>query len=230
MSMLGWLNFNRPDVVWLEGPLQDGSYNWDESLPNQQEIVSLISSYDPNWENPDLPVEPDTIQTKKTFYPQFIKIDKTDSSEYLFSWTQHRTNLNVQSGDDLNGFRFKDSSPILMPFSGKVKSITVRCRGVATSERSATNPCKLNLELSDQLIDGKVTSISDIAVDIDTSVNKIGFWRNSSLESDINISNSLDIPVTKGQMLALKFISKTGESNIASVYNIAVSLEIEEDV
>jgi hypothetical protein len=51
--MFEWLKYNRSDIKWLKGPDSEGNYEWDNSLPNQQEILDLIDSYDVNWTNPN---------------------------------------------------------------------------------------------------------------------------------------------------------------------------------
>ena len=45
VSMFKWINYIRPDVSWIKGPLEDNSYQWDTELPNQQEIIDRIASY-----------------------------------------------------------------------------------------------------------------------------------------------------------------------------------------
>jgi len=47
MRILQWIHITRPDVTQICEEL-DGSYTWDELLPNQEEIQNLVDSYDPD--------------------------------------------------------------------------------------------------------------------------------------------------------------------------------------
>lgn len=53
--ILDYIRDTRQDVEWISGPDENGQYSWDLNLPNQSEIVSLISSFNPLTPAPDLP-------------------------------------------------------------------------------------------------------------------------------------------------------------------------------
>ena len=63
-SVFDWVNFNRADVMWMRGPDSQGLYHWDGSLPNQQQIVDLVASFDPQWQRVVVPqiVQPRQIR------------------------------------------------------------------------------------------------------------------------------------------------------------------------
>lgn len=46
MTILEWVQAQRPDFIYITKEV-DGSYSWDESLPNQSQIEALVDSYDP---------------------------------------------------------------------------------------------------------------------------------------------------------------------------------------
>lgn len=47
MTILEWIQQERSDVTQITEEI-DGTWTWDEELPNQNEIVDLVASYDPN--------------------------------------------------------------------------------------------------------------------------------------------------------------------------------------
>lgn len=49
-NLLKWVQQSRPDVLWIRSANDGSTHNWDNSLPNQQEISNLVASFDPNWE------------------------------------------------------------------------------------------------------------------------------------------------------------------------------------
>lgn len=46
MKMLEWIQSQRPDVIYITKEV-DGSYSWDNSLPNQSQIRDIVDNYDP---------------------------------------------------------------------------------------------------------------------------------------------------------------------------------------
>lgn len=47
MNILQWMQIQRPDVIYITKEI-DGTYSWDENLPNQEEIQELVNNYDPD--------------------------------------------------------------------------------------------------------------------------------------------------------------------------------------
>ncbi len=45
-NLLTWIQVVRQDVKSLKGPLEDGSYAWDTTLPNQSEIEDRVDAFD----------------------------------------------------------------------------------------------------------------------------------------------------------------------------------------
>lgn len=48
MNILDYIRQTRTDVTWIKGPNLSNQYTWDTSLPNQQEIIDLINSFQPS--------------------------------------------------------------------------------------------------------------------------------------------------------------------------------------
>lgn len=47
MTILQWIQQTRPDVAQITQEV-DGSYTWDDTLPNQAEIEDLVNTYNPD--------------------------------------------------------------------------------------------------------------------------------------------------------------------------------------
>lgn len=47
MTILEWIQQVRPDVLQITKEI-DGTFTWDEELPNQEQIQELANSYDPD--------------------------------------------------------------------------------------------------------------------------------------------------------------------------------------
>lgn len=161
---------------------------------------------------------------------QFQFVGQMNFDQYLYSW-QHDGNANDRSGDPSNGWQFANSSPILCPFNGTVKQATFRNRGVAQSTGTPAANMTLLYELwRVGVTGGEGTKLGDVSVTFATAGKTIGNWWNSAVNTDLNETNdSLDIAVSRGDLLGLKFIRVTGASNVVSVHNALVNLYLEED-
>jgi hypothetical protein len=45
VMIFSWIRYNRPDVEWFKGPDSSGNYSWDNTLPNTQQIITLINDF-----------------------------------------------------------------------------------------------------------------------------------------------------------------------------------------
>lgn len=45
VKLLEFIQRTRPDVISLTGPNESGYYEWDDTLENQEEIVSLVNTF-----------------------------------------------------------------------------------------------------------------------------------------------------------------------------------------
>lgn len=163
------------------------------------------------------------------FFPQFQKIGNMNSDQYLMSYTDQVGGILSSArggGNSSNGYRYGDSAPIACPFNGKVVSATFVIQGVAVSTGSAASQVTVNCELRNVGFTNEGNKISDLDIQIPSASYTIGNYWNASIDTNFSGSVDLDISVTKGQLLALKFDSITGNSNAVAVDNITVVLEI----
>jgi len=170
-----------------------------------------------------------TIAVKQIFNPQYQFVGQMNFNQYLYSW-QHDGNGNRRSGDPSNGWQFANSSPIVAPFDGVVKRATFRNRGVAQSTGTPAANMTLLYELWNVgVTGGEGTKLGDVSVTFTTAGKTIGNFWNSSVNTNLNETNdNLNINVSRGDLLGLKFIRATGASNVVSVNNALVNLYIEE--
>lgn len=69
-----WVSSTRPDVTWMKGN------NWDESLPNQQEIIDLVNSFEESWEPIIVPEIVTPRQLKTSLVLNGISLSQVDSA------------------------------------------------------------------------------------------------------------------------------------------------------
>jgi hypothetical protein len=162
------------------------------------------------------------------FYPQFIFTGQMNFDQYLYAW-QHDGSGSRRSGEPSNGWQFSDSSPIVVPFNGVVKSATFRNRGVAQSTDTPAANMTLRYELWNVgVTGGEGTKIADVEVTFTTAGKTIGNFWNSAVNTNLNeFNNSLNISVSRGDLLGLKFIRIVSSSGVTSTHNATVILEIE---
>lgn len=209
----------------------------EANILNIQENSSLIQSSTNtlNFRN-NLKVTDDgsstvTIDVKNKVFLQYTFVGQMNFDQYLYSW-QHDGSGSRRSGDPSNGWQFQNSSPMVMPFDGIVKKATFRNRGVAQSTGTPAANMTLLYELWRVAVTGgEGTKLGDVSVTFTTAGKTIGNFWNSAVNTDLNeINDSLNISVARGDLLGLKFIRQTGASNVVSVNNALVVLEIEEDL
>lgn len=167
-------------------------------------------------------------KVKPKFYAQFQIIDDLNFDEYIYSFFDNTGGPQERSGDRSNGYEFRGSSPIICPFDGTVKKGVFAIKGVAVSTGNVAATVTVNLELWKVGFQGEGTKLGDINIDIDSSQNTIGNFWNSSIDTDFTGSNSYNIDVTEGDLLAVKFIRVQNNSNAVEIKNLTVALEIEE--
>lgn len=165
---------------------------------------------------------------KKRIYLQFMSVENLNFAEYLFAF-QHDGGGGRRSGNNSNGWQFQNSSPIVVPFSGKITSAVFRNRGLAQSTGSPAATMTLRYELFNVGVTGGAgTKLGDINITFSTVGLTIGNWWNSAVNTNFNASNAQDIDVTQGMLLGLRFNPQSGSSEVRSFHNAAVVLELEE--
>ena len=167
---------------------------------------------------------------KRRFFIQYSLSAQLNFDEYLYPWNFDSNNGAKRSGNNSNGWQFFDSSPIVAPFNCKIVSGTFRNRGVAQSTGSPAASMTLRYDLYNVgVTGGQGTLISQINVTFTTAGKTIGNFWNSAVNTNLNESRTFDISgINQGDLLGLKFIRQTGNSNVVSIHNALVSLELEE--
>lgn len=160
-------------------------------------------------------------------YMQFVKLDPLDFDQYLVSYRDDGDD--PRSGNASNGFQFEGASPILSIHDGTINKMNVAIKGVAQSTGSAASTVTVRFELWDVGFNGEGTKLADIDVPIDSSQFTIGNWWDSSIDTDYKGSVSLNIDVNENALLALKFNSRTGNSNAVEIREVVATLTLEED-
>lgn len=175
---------------------------------------------------------PDNVQTAieslrgaRFQYSQFQFIGQMNFDQYLISGP-HRGDNNRRSGDASNGYQFGNSAPSNVAFLGKVENATASIRGIAQSTGSPAANLELLFELWRVGFNGQGTKLGDITFNIDTSLYTIGNWWNSSIVTAFAEEQPQDVDVTDGDLLGLKFIRRTGNTNVVSIENTTITLEI----
>jgi hypothetical protein len=165
---------------------------------------------------------------QRTFPVQFQFVGQMNFNQYLYSW-QHDGSGSRRSSEPSNGWQFSNSSPILCPFNGTIRKVMFRNRGIAQSTGTPAANMTLRYELWNVgVAGGQGTKLGDVNITFATASLTIGNFGNSAVNTNFTGTiENLGIQVTAGQLLALKFITQTGNSNVVSVHNALISLEIE---
>lgn len=159
-------------------------------------------------------------------YVQFQFLGNMNFDSYLYSQVNRSSQDNRRSGDPSNGYQFSNSAPQSIAFSGNVKNATASIRGIAQSTGSPAANLELLFELWKVGFSGEGTKLGDIIFNIDTSKYTIGNFWNSSIQTEFAEEQAQDVDVTAGDLLGLKFIRRTGNSNVVAILNPTVVLEI----
>jgi hypothetical protein len=170
-----------------------------------------------------------TPLTKRTFYAQFQRLDDLNFTDYLYSYTDIVDGSQPESGNASNGYQFQQSAPILCPFDGTVVKAIWALKGAAVSGGTVGSTVTLNTDLYSVGFNGEGTKLGDVDVDIDSSQFTIGTFFNSFVDTNFKGSSSLNIPVSEGDLLALKFIDTSGPDDVEEMRELTVCLIIKEN-
>lgn len=162
-----------------------------------------------------------------TWFPQYQYIGTVNFDRYLFAFKDD--NGSDPSGDPSNGYEFGNSAPIVCPFDGKITALTAAIKGVAVSTGNVGSTVTVNFELYNVGFQGEGTKIDDIDITFPTAGETIGIWWNASIDSDLVLTDdSLDIDVSRGDRLGLKFIRVQNNTNAVAIYNPTIVLKVVE--
>lgn len=218
LSKFEWISYSANQLVRDEVTSGNLIVNDGTTDLSPSDGINLLDRFQPDFNE---------IPPAK-FYAQFQIIDDLNFDEYIYSFFDNTGGPQERSGDRSNGYEFRGSSPIICPFDGTVKKGVFAIKGVAVSTGNTAATVTVNLELWKVGFQGEGTKLGDINIDIDSSQNTIGNFWNSSIDTDFTGSNSYNIDVTEGDLLAVKFIRVQNNSNAVEIKNLTVALEIEE--
>lgn len=169
----------------------------------------------------------------KTFNAQFQIIGDLNYDEYIYSYSDIGSsgllgNKN-RSGDSSNGYRYSSSAPIICPFTGTLDKAVFALKGVAVSTGSAAATVTVNLELWSVGFNNEGTKLGDLDFDIDSGTYTVGNWWDSSVNTNFKGSETYNIAVSEGDLLAVKFKRVQNNSNAVGIDNLTISIQITED-
>ena len=185
---------------------------------------NTVAQLDNNPTNVQAAIE--NIKGYRFQYVQFQFIGQMNYDQYLYSQV-HSGSLTRRSGDASNGYRYSNSAPQTVSFSGNVKNATASIRGIAQSTGSPATNMELLFELWKVGFTGEGTKLGDIIFNITTASYTIGNWWDSSITTSFAEEQSQDVDVSAGDLLGLKFIRRTGADKVVAVDNSTIVLGIE---
>lgn len=162
----------------------------------------------------------------------FQIIGQMNSSQYLVSGIHSVSGLlssSRRSGNSSNGYRYENSAPNMSTHSGKIISATASIRGIACSEGTPAQNLQLFFELWKVGFTSEGVKLGNIVFNINSSNYTIGSWWNSSVNTNFAENQSQNVSVQAGDLLALKFISQSGNNKVVSIENTTVNIEIQKD-
>ena len=171
----------------------------------------------------------DALGESKATTIDFQFIGLMNYNQYLVSGRHINVMYYLRSGNPSNGARYQDAAPNTSPYDGAIYEIAMAVRGVAQSNGSPSSVVNVNFELwSVGMTGSEGTKLGDIVVPISSSTYTIGNYWDSSVVTNFEGGNNVtpNVTVSKGQLLGLKFISKTGSNQAVSVENVTISLGI----
>jgi len=204
--------------------IQDNGTDVEDAVNN----INVIGVSPTNPTNGSVEIDL-TPLTKKTFYAQFQRLNSLNFEDYLYSNTDIVDGSQPESGSASNGYQFQASAPILCPFNGTVVKAIWALKGAAVSGGTVGSVVTLNTDLYSVGFNGEGTKLGDVDVDIDSSQFTIGTFFNSFVDTDFKGSSNLNISVSEGDLLALKFIDTSGPNDVEEMRELTVCLIIEED-
>lgn len=171
---------------------------------------------------------------KCKFFAQFQQIGILNFSTYLYPWSDTSSGFSSvdtpvrRSGDNSTGYAFSESAPIICPFDGSIKKIIINAKGLAVSNGTPASIVNFNLEIWNVGFSGEGTKLGDVVFPIPTTINPVGPFYDSSIDTNYKGSLNLNLSIQAGTLLALKFISMDGSSNVVQMKNVTASLKIVE--
>ena len=159
-------------------------------------------------------------------YVPFQFLGNMEFNRYLVSGYQITTSGVRYSGNS-NGYRNRGCAPVQIGITGRVKAAALTVQGLAVSTGSPAPVVELKFELWKVGWRNEGTRLGDVIFNIDSSQFTIGTWWNSSVRTEFQGKQVQDIPVTAGDLLALKFIRQQANDKIVASLETTVTLEVQ---
>lgn len=156
------------------------------------------------------------VNFKMDYYTQYL-VGGVDSVDRRYA---------VKSGNT-NGISNGASAPIFCPVNGILNRVHLKLKGAACSTGTPiTNPI-MRFELWSVGYTTEGTLLGTINIPLSGT---IGTYGNTSINTNFDGYIDLNIPVSRGNLLGLKFISLTGNGFIVSAQDVTVGLEVQGDL
>lgn len=167
-------------------------------------------------------------QYPKRHYPYSFSLpeDIGNTSVYFYPWVKGTTSTdNIRSGN-AQGLSFQGAcNPIQLHDNGKIISANLTLKGAGASSGTVTYPVIYKAELWNVGWTTEGTKIADLNFQLTSGV---GNYSVGTTNAKVNLTG-LDISVSLGDLLALKFVNGNGNSEVAQMLNAFVTIEIEEN-
>lgn len=152
--------------------------------------------------------------------------DVSNTSVYFYPWVKGTSSTdNIRSGN-AQGLSFQNAcNPIQMHITGKLISATMSIKGAGVSSNTVTYPVSFRTELWNVGWTTEGTKITDLNFGITSGV---GNYSPGTTNSKVFLTG-LDVAVSVGDLLAIKFINGSGNSEVGQMLNAFITIEIEEN-
>lgn len=219
----------RQDGQLIYYKFGSGNNDWRQIRAQDIDFNNTVAQIQNNPENVQEAITElaGSLESKRFQYVHYQFIGQMNFDQYLYAHTHATNDFNRRSGDTSNGYRFGNSAPPLVAFTGTVINATAGITGIAQSTGSPAANMELLFELWSVGFNGEGTKIGDIIFNIVSANYTIGNFWNSSILTEFQERQSQNVSVTDGTLLGLKFIRQTGNDKVVAVTNTTIVLEIE---
>ena len=167
-------------------------------------------------------------QFPKRHYPYSFSLpeDIGNTSVYFYPWVKGTSSTdNIRSGN-AQGLSYQGAcNPIQLHDNGKLISASLSLKGAGVASGTVTYPVIYRAELWNVGWTTEGTKITDLNFEITSGV---GIYSVGVTNTKVHLSG-LNIAVSLGDLLALKFVNGSGNSEVAQMLNAFVTIEIEEN-
>jgi len=165
----------------------------------------------------------------KTLIFPYAFAKEMNYSQYLVSWVDNDTQSNrlVRSGDEC-GLKWGSSSPILCPVDGTITSVMLCMKAAAVSDKNNVESfVNILFEVWHVGFDDEGTKKGQFDYNINSSQNPIGKKSDTRcVDTNLFVTLGVDIPVSYGDRLALKFIRQLGDDVVSKATGVFISLTV----